>query len=443
MKQERGAKPPTAKPRGSGSRPTPEAGQGRRLFAPQRPGKPEKTPHIDIKLKAIYSFKEAGGVNLKNRKDIYSVRKSLSVIIIAVMFMVFFGRYIQKKEIDASGLIVTLTAVIGVFALWFQSERNRDLAMGQFIATLNSDFNNSDNNTIQLYHKIVCEEKITSGDRALIAAYLTFFETLYLLVKSDILDISVIDDLFRDRFFSAVHNIEIQNIDLLPDAHTYFNICKLLDLWTTYLVKIKKIGKPDDITRRPVVDLGQRQLPQSFYKRGLNNVHFHIKRTDEQDDAASIHTLMQSVSDVLKIKNTGDYFALENLQYVREHIAKQSSIVLTATLRDDALCGILIAKLAEADDELWPFIENNNTDRVAIMDTIVVAEPNRGYGLQQLLILNAEKTLKSTDIDSLYATVHPQNKPSLDNFLFLDYKICKNIQVYGGKERLLLRKSIK
>ena len=72
-----------------------------------------------------------------------------------------------------------------------------------------------------------------------ISNYLTFFETFYLLIVRNIIDISMIDDLFGYRFFLAVHNPCVQARKLVKSPENFPNIYKLEKLWLNYRKKHK------------------------------------------------------------------------------------------------------------------------------------------------------------------------------------------------------------
>ena len=65
--------------------------------------------------------------------------------------------------------------------------------------------------------------------------YLSFFEVVYLAIATKTIDISLVDSLFRFRFFGACNNPEIQKSELLPLSYQYPNIFDLYILWSEYL----------------------------------------------------------------------------------------------------------------------------------------------------------------------------------------------------------------
>ena len=67
------------------------------------------------------------------------------------------------------------------------------------------------------------------------ATYLSFFETLYLILYTETLDMALVDEMYRFRFFAMCNNPLIQKSELLPLGHQYPNILELYDMWSEYI----------------------------------------------------------------------------------------------------------------------------------------------------------------------------------------------------------------
>ena len=80
--------------------------------------------------------------------------------------------------------------------------------------------------------------------RVHISNYLTFFESIYLLIEQKTIDISKLDNLFGYRFFLAVHNEMVQKKKLVGQPGNFKNIYKLEKLWMEYRLKN---GGPESI----------------------------------------------------------------------------------------------------------------------------------------------------------------------------------------------------
>ena len=77
---------------------------------------------------------------------------------------------------------------------------------------------------------------------------------------------------------------------------------------------------------------------------------------------------------------------------------------------------------------------------VAHMDTVTVHPNFRGYGLQRLLISQAEEALSKTQYRYLLCTVHPENSFSRSNMEKLGYTYIKQALKYGGLPRCIYLK---
>ena len=79
---------------------------------------------------------------------------------------------------------------------------------------------------------------------------------------------------------------------------------------------------------------------------------------------------------------------------------------------------------------------------VMLIDSIMVIEKFRGYGLQRKVLEFLFKRVKELKLDGLVATVHPDNIYSLNNFLSSGYEIINKLIIHGGT-RYILYKNIK
>ena len=136
--------------------------------------------------------------------------------------------------------ITTLTTIAGVFALWMQMQKGKKLNEGEFILNLRKQFVDNPH-LFQLTLKL---EKYDRSDKTVnpfneddisdIAAYMTFFEVMYMLIKRDIIKLHMIDLLFAFHFFLLINNPRIQDIELIPCQDYYIDVYKLYYEWTNY-----------------------------------------------------------------------------------------------------------------------------------------------------------------------------------------------------------------
>ena len=70
----------------------------------------------------------------------------------------------------------------------------------------------------------------------------------------------------------------------------------------------------------------------------------------------------------------------------------------------------------------------------------MVKEEYRGYRLQQQILEFAYKRAVKLDMDGLVATIHPDNKYSLDNFVKQNYELLHVLTIHGGKRKIMIKK---
>lgn len=74
-----------------------------------------------------------------------------------------------------------------------------------------------------------------------------------------------------------------------------------------------------------------------------------------------------------------------------------------------------------------------------LIDSIMVKEGYRGYGLQRQLLNFAYKRAFDLNMDGLVATIHPDNKYSLNNFLNDNYNILHTLTIHGGTRKIVVK----
>lgn len=174
-------------------------------------------------------------------------------------------------------LVAILTAIGGIFSIFFEFQRTKKMAEAQFVTNLNHTFNTTEpiiklyNRLEKYYRNIGGEELFDDVEISDYVIYFTFFETLYTLIQKNIIGIAKIHDLFAYRFFIIVHNPVIQKNELEPYDFSYANIFALYEKWFTYAYKeeqkkIKKKTKPKVIKER--IKLRRKQKNVAYQELG-------------------------------------------------------------------------------------------------------------------------------------------------------------------------------
>ncbi|MGL5825979.1 MAG: GNAT family N-acetyltransferase, partial [Nocardioides sp.] len=130
---------------------------------------------------------------------------------------------------------VAIGGILGAFMVLYEVRLTKRLAQAEFVRDLQSSF--ADNDNIQaIWAKLLLGEEIVPGDRPAVSNYLTFFETLHLLIADGTLDLAVADDLFRNRFFKAIGDKGILETALAREKDSFANIHDLIRVWHDYLI---------------------------------------------------------------------------------------------------------------------------------------------------------------------------------------------------------------
>lgn len=151
---------------------------------------------------------------------------------------------ILRKIIEANSgyventiaLISLMTAGISVFAIIYQLRESKRIQEAEFIVHLNQAYVENDG-----YAKVYTELEKSQHQkrkpkltRAEISNYLTFFETVYILLRQKAINIKNLDDLFEYRFFLAIHDKTVQKMKLVKSPYNFRNIYYLEKIWTQY-----------------------------------------------------------------------------------------------------------------------------------------------------------------------------------------------------------------
>lgn len=170
------------------------------------------------------------------------------------------------------------------------------------------------------------------------------------------------------------------------------------------------------------------------------NFSFIIRKANGLD-LKRIMEIMNTVQNSIKQK---EWFVPDNEEYVYRHLSHDGFIIVAE--REDKICGFFLVHIPGKGHENMGYDINlppNKLEKVAHMDSVAILPEFRGNHLQSLLLKQAECILKSKGFTCFLATVHPENKYSLQNFLSSGYGVKKTVKKYGGLIRYILFKEIK
>lgn len=130
--------------------------------------------------------------------------------------------------------VVGVVGASGALLVVYEVHHTKRIAQAGFVRDLNTAFA-SDPGIGALWRKLLLDEEVTRDDRPAISSYLTFFETIQLLIDRKVIQIRLVDDLFRNRFFTAVGNPQVQELALLKQAGSFTNVHRLIATWANFL----------------------------------------------------------------------------------------------------------------------------------------------------------------------------------------------------------------
>lgn len=176
-------------------------------------------------------------LSIKKKKIICNFCLLLVVISLASWFR--FHKYIVQNSNFVDSTISIFSLLITIISVWlisYQLRETKKIQEAEFIIHLNQSFvDNMD--YARMYSKLeksYKKHKKPDLSRVEISNYLTFFETVYLLLNSGVINIQTLDDLFEYRFFLAVHNETVQKLKLIDTPYNFRNIYYLEDIWMKY-----------------------------------------------------------------------------------------------------------------------------------------------------------------------------------------------------------------
>jgi hypothetical protein len=274
-----------------------------------------------------------------------------------------------------------------------------------------------------------------------IVTYLAFFEPLYLILVSETLDISLVDEMFRYRFFAAVNNPTVQNSELLPQWNAYTNISALYDLWFEYLRSLneKEDGykSMNDIVYLFNYDLHKRQNIYRFVTGNFTplNINFINKRSAKKEltlrllrkeDKKDIVILQNEICQQITDKSI---FVSLSDEEIDNALVKHLSFGLYENNKLIAFCLLMLNPDENSDLAKDCGCEEQSGN--AVIDCMFTAPESRGFEIQKFLITVSVFVAARNKKERVFATVSPDNYFSTNNFLKSGFKIINTKMKYG------------
>lgn len=188
------------------------------------------------------------------KRERYGVRKFWYIFIMVVLAVMYLcGQQIFEwkwlTEVFATGI-----AIVTAVAFWLEYRENKLLNEAQFITDLNEQFiGNEKMSEVEwelekFYNKyknsrLTEEDKedfrnkydIENKDRQYLVNYLVHLEGIAVLVKNGFLHIETIDDLMSYRYFIAMNNPIVQDLELCQYRDFHKGCYEIYDAWVKEL----------------------------------------------------------------------------------------------------------------------------------------------------------------------------------------------------------------
>ncbi|MBH1940275.1 GNAT family N-acetyltransferase [Mobilitalea sibirica] len=169
----------------------------------------------------------------------------------------------------------------------------------------------------------------------------------------------------------------------------------------------------------------------------MNQINISLAQPEDLDTIYEITTI------VAKALEDNLYFSPDSKEITSLHIIERGFTLLASC--EEKVVGFLAVRIPQSDnDNLGYDISMSKTElhKVAHIETVAVLPNYRGKGLHVKLLNEAEKLIRDQGLHYSMATVYPNNRYSLNNFLNRGYKIVKTTEKYGGLLRHIVYKDL-
>lgn len=321
---------------------------------------------------------------------------------------------------DAFTVVLAVGGFVGALVILYEVRLTKRIAQAEFIRDLNDGFT-TNANIDALWRKLLLGEEVVAGDRHLMSTYLTFFETVYLLLKRQVIDFALIDDLFRNRFFKAVGDPGVQKHALIRDGSSFLNIHALIRDWHEYLTH------------------HDTRLPEGYYAyvraRAASRGH-RVAKLGVDD----LPALLELQSDVLAGLGSSGWLR-DNPPHLLEESLRDHD-ALGAWDADDRLVGAaLLYDGGQGEENIRHYFTTDPAALAAAINLkLVLLRPEaRGAGLARAMVELLEQRAIELGKSELLCTIHPGNVPSTSLFRSLGYRKVGRVRSGYGPRNVFAR----
>ncbi|MFB9328926.1 GNAT family N-acetyltransferase [Paenibacillus aurantiacus] len=151
---------------------------------------------------------------------------------------------------------------------------------------------------------------------------------------------------------------------------------------------------------------------------------------------ADVSRIYAFMTDVISRLPSDELFAMGDEAYLLRHVDEQGEIY-GAYIQEALVAYTIVAFPGLDEDNLAREygVPEQHLSRVAVLEATVVHESARGLGLQRRFHDLRERRARERGCLHLYATVHPENAPSIRNLEAAGLRLQFTRPMYGGKMR--------
>lgn len=312
-------------------------------------------------------------------------------------------------------VFIAIGGVTGALMVLYEVGLTKRIAQAEFIRELQTGFT-SNHNIEELWRKLLLREEITAKDRPLVSGYLTFFETLHLLVERGAIDFSLTDDLFRNRFFTAIGNKGILDTALISEAGAFANIHDLIETWHQHLLN-------NDI---PI------HWGYYSYIRALTEAKgFQIVDLTPSD----LPALLRLQDRVLEGLGDEPWLRANTEVMLKECLAEH--VTLGARRGDELVAAAVLYDAGTGSESIKHYVSEDEAELTQSINLklVLTLPEHRRAGLGRTLIELLERRATELDKREILCTVHPKNAPSKALFGRLGYdRVGRASTPYGKRD---------
>lgn len=150
--------------------------------------------------------------------------------------------------------VTNVIALISAVTFWMQLKRTENLNEANYIMNLNYHFLNNGRiidveKALTIYYakgrevggykdvKLGLKLELEENDRQSLINYLVYLEAMAAIMQRGVMHLDLVDDLFAYRFFIAINNPEVQEVELKPYKAYYQGCYALAEAWTKRMRK--------------------------------------------------------------------------------------------------------------------------------------------------------------------------------------------------------------